>query len=696
MNGKYSQPILEIKPNDENNIMFRKYLYIFVGWTLLLGGSLLWTLHQLEHNTLNNAAAVARASLAKDIGFRDWVGSHGGIYVQPSAHTPPNPYLKVPDRDVVTTTGMKLTLMNPAYVIREVQDDFNGNKLDLSHLTSLKLLNPNNKPDEWEIKALKSFEQGANELMEVANIGDVTYLRLMKPLFITEGCLKCHAIQGYKVGEVRGGIGAYVKMRPYTEEQSKRVYELSLTHGVIWLFGLIGLGVVSSREKIGHDQRLIDDAEIYFLAYHDTLTKLPNRRLMLDKIKKALSASATSQLFGAVFFVDLDNFKTVNDTLGHEYGDLLLVEVSTRIKDCVSNRDTVARMGGDDFVVLLESVDVDFQQATQKVAKIAEEIRRALISPYDLNKKEYASSASIGVSIYRGEEVSISSLLKHTDMAMYRAKESGRDAVRFFDNEMKLAVEMRAAMEADLRRAVSERQMQLYYQIQVDSEHRALGAEALIRWIHPLRGIVSPADFIPLAEESSLILEIGEWVFETACKQLAIWSKQEKTMHLTLAVNVSAKQFQQPDFVETVKALLHTYGFDASHLKIELTESVVLRDVTEVISKMYALKALGVKLSMDDFGTGYSSLSYLKQLPLDQIKIDQSFVRDMTSDQNDAVMVQTMIDLGKNFHLNIIAEGVENAAQESLLKHLGCMAYQGYLFSKPVPIDEFEALLTKS
>lgn len=413
---------------------------------------------------------------------------------------------------------------------------------------------------------------------------------------------------------------------------------------------------------------------------------------MLDKLKAALARSSTNQLFGAVLFVDLDNFKIINDTLGHDYGDSLLVEASIRIKACVSVRDSVARMGGDDFVVLLEAVDGNLELATQKVAKIAGQISHVLTLPYVFDNKEYTSSASIGVSMYCGEDVSISNLLKHTDMAMYRAKESGRDTVRFFDDEMKLSVERRAALEADLRRAVAEEQLQLYYQIQVDSDHRAIGAEALIRWNHPQRGIVSPVEFIPLAEESALILEIGDWVLETAFQQLAIWSRNENSKHLTLAVNVSAKQFNQPDFVENIKALLHTYGFDASRLKIELTESVILTDVATVINKMHELKALRIRLSIDDFGTGYSSLSYLKQLPLDQIKIDQSFVCNITSDQNDAVMVQTMIDLGRNFHLNIIAEGVETAAQESLLKHFGCMAYQGYLFSKPVPIEQFEAL----
>ncbi|MGC2164978.1 MAG: EAL domain-containing protein, partial [Gallionella sp.] len=437
-------------------------------------------------------------------------------------------------------------------------------------------------------------------------------------------------------------------------------------------------------------------SKIYSLEFFDALTQLPNRRLLIERLKASQLASARNRQYGAVLFVDMDNFKTLNDTLGHDYGDLLLVEVAERLQSCVREADTVARMGGDDFVVLLEAVDTDTEQSSQKVALIADKIRSTLATPFQLNDYTYTSSCSIGVSLYRDSVVTFSELLKHTDMAMYRAKESGRNAVRFFDAEMKLAVETRAGLEADLHRAVPERQLQLHYQIQVDSEHRPIGAEALVRWFHPTLGMVSPAQFIPLAEESSLILDVGGWVLEAACRQLAAWSKAEQTKYLTLAVNISAKQFIQPEFVGNVKNLIHVHELDASRLKIELTESVVLSDVTDVISKMHALKALRVTLAMDDFGTGYSSLSYLKLLPLDQLKIDQSFVRDITSDQNDQVMVQTIIDMAKNFHLNVIAEGVETEAQESLLKHFGCMAYQGYFFSRPVPIEQFEALLNKA
>ncbi|MDH4286788.1 MAG: EAL domain-containing protein, partial [Gallionella sp.] len=437
------------------------------------------------------------------------------------------------------------------------------------------------------------------------------------------------------------------------------------------------------------------EEDIHYLAFYDSLTKLPNRRLLLDRFNLALSLSARSWNYGAVLFLDMDKFKTLNDTMGHDYGDLLLIEVAGRIHSCVREVDTVARLGGDEFVVLLEEVDSNAEEASQKAALIAEKIRAALSEPYLLKKHEYLSSPSIGVCLYRGNEESVDDLLKHADMAMYQAKDSGRNAVRFFDPAMQLAVETRAALEADLRRALSGNQMRLHYQIQVDNDHRPLGVEALVRWMHPKRGMVSPAQFIPIAEESSMILDIGQWVLETACRQLKAWSKNEPTRHLTIAVNVSGQQFRMRDYVDKVAAALHIHEVEPARLKLELTESVVLNDVADVVAKMHALKALGVKLSMDDFGTGYSSLSYLKQLPLDQIKIDQSFVRDIVADPNDAVMVQTIIGMAQNFRLNVIAEGVETEAQLDFLKLHGCMAYQGYLFGKPVPIDELETLLGK-
>jgi diguanylate cyclase (GGDEF)-like protein len=458
---------------------------------------------------------------------------------------------------------------------------------------------------------------------------------------------------------------------------------------------LLNDGPMTFGFLIDLSERKKSEESIQYLALYDQLTGLPNRRLLMDRLRLAQTSSARDYLYGAVLFLNMDRFKTVNDALGRSSGDLLLIEVAKRIQQCVREVDTVSRIGGDEFVVLLEAVDENAETALQKVASIAEKIRASLTARYQLGGNEYIGSPSIGVSLYHGYGDSLDDLLKHADLAMHKVKELGRNAVRFFDPAMQSAVEVHAGLEFDLRHAVPDKQLLLYYQIQVDSNHQPLGAEALVRWKNPKLGLVSPAQFIPMAEESSLILDIGGWVLDTACQQLAVWAQDERTRNLKLAVNVSAQQFRQVDFVETVSSVLRAHEVNPSRLKLELTESVVLGNVMDIVAKMHALKALGVRLSMDDFGTGYSSLSYLKKLPLDQLKIDQSFVRDMTSDANNAVMIKAIIDMAQSFRLNVIAEGVETEAQLSLLKQLGCMAYQGYFFGKPMPIKEFDALLMK-
>jgi EAL domain-containing protein (putative c-di-GMP-specific phosphodiesterase class I) len=357
--------------------------------------------------------------------------------------------------------------------------------------------------------------------------------------------------------------------------------------------------------------------------------------------------------------------------------------------------DSVARLGGDEFVVLLESLSVDTENASQEAAQIAEKMRASLASPYLLDQIECHTSPSIGVYLFSGNnEESAEEIIKRADIAMYQAKDSGRNTVRFFDPFMQQSVEIRASLEADLRRAIPEKQFQLFYQIQLDTNLRPFGAEALIRWKHPKRGMVLPAQFIPFSEESSLILEIGNWVLDTSCQQIAAWSNHELTRNLELAINISAKQFKQPDFVNQVTAMIRKHHIEPSRLKLELTESVALENVDLVVAKMNELRnVLGVTLSLDDFGTGYSSLSNLKRLPIHQVKIDKSFIRDIASDASDVVMIKTIIDMSKNFGLSVIAEGVETEPQLTFLKENGCMAFQGYLFSNPVPIEQFDALL---
>jgi len=440
-------------------------------------------------------------------------------------------------------------------------------------------------------------------------------------------------------------------------------------------------------------------AQMHDLAFYDTLTKLPNRRLLLDRLSKALVTCVRTRRHGALMFLDLDHFKSLNDLHGHDTGDQLLVEVANRILGCIREQDSAARFGGDEFVVMLEGLAENLAEAVTQTEAVAEKIRAALAQPYLLKRDDeeisHHCSSSIGVSVFREPNETLEQLLKWTDMAMYRAKDAGRDAIRFFDPDMQAAIETRAALETDLRTALAQQQFQLYYQVQVNDAGEPMGAEVLLRWLHPQRGLVSPAQFVPLAEGTGLIVPIGAWVLDTACAQIRKWQNQARFSHLVLAVNVSAKQFRLPDFVELVKNSVHLHGIKPASLKLELTESLVLENVDDTIAKMKALKDFGVTFSMDDFGTGYSSLSYLKRLPLDQIKIDQSFVRDITTDKADTVMVTTIVDLGMNFEIDVIAEGVETEEQLKLLQSSGCACFQGYLFSKPVSLEDFEALLLK-
>jgi diguanylate cyclase (GGDEF)-like protein/PAS domain S-box-containing protein len=436
-------------------------------------------------------------------------------------------------------------------------------------------------------------------------------------------------------------------------------------------------------------------AEIHRLAYYDPLTKLPNRRLLQDRLGQALAAASRSKLLGAFLFLDMDHFKTLNDTRGHDAGDRLLVEVAQRMRTAIREGDTLARLGGDEFVVLLEDLSAEAEEAATLAEQVGEKLLDVLSNPYSFTGYEFHSTASIGIGLYSGKET-VEELFKHTDLAMYQAKNAGRNALRFFDPHMQAMVTMRASVEDDLRVALEQNQFRLYFQPQVEHTRRVVGAEALIRWQHPARGLVSPLDFIPLAEETGLILPIGQWVLETACARIKAWEGNPHTQHLQLAINVSARQFRQTNFVGQVRQALQNNGITPDRLKLELTESLVLDDIADTITKMKELREIGVYFSMDDFGTGYSSLSYLTQLPLDQLKIDQSFVRNIGVKTSDAVIVQTIIGMANNLGMAVIAEGVETEAQLKFLKENGCMVYQGYLFSKPIPIDEFEVLLKES
>ncbi|WP_127471352.1 putative bifunctional diguanylate cyclase/phosphodiesterase [Thiomicrorhabdus aquaedulcis] len=437
-------------------------------------------------------------------------------------------------------------------------------------------------------------------------------------------------------------------------------------------------------------QRKDAEEAIKNLAYYDPLTHLPNRRLLQDRLQQAVSKMARDPRLGALMFIDLDNFKTLNDTLGHDVGDQLLQQVAGRLSSCVREVDTVARLGGDEFVVMLCELDTAHSVAAFYAENIAEKVLKALNQPYRLMGHNYLSTPSIGVTMFSDHKMSVDELLKRADLAMYQAKAMGRNAIRFYDPKMQAEVSYKANLELDLRQAIQSEQFALYYQKQVDQHGVMQGVEALIRWTHPVKGAISPAEFIPLAEETGLIIEIGDWVIRTACQQLALWAMHPATMALTLSVNVSARQFLQANFVSSTLLNLINSGAPGKQLKLELTESMLLTKIDLVVEKMSELKHHGIGFSLDDFGTGYSSLSYLKKLPLDQLKIDQSFVRDIIEDVNDAAIAQAVIALAESLGLAVIAEGVETEAQKLALLKMGCRYYQGYFFGRPVPIDQLD------
>jgi len=432
------------------------------------------------------------------------------------------------------------------------------------------------------------------------------------------------------------------------------------------------------------------------LAFYDPLTNLPNRRLLHDHLHQAIALTGRNPNHGAVLFIDIDNFKTLNDTKGHTIGDLLLIEVANRLQSCVREGDTVARLGGDEFVVILNGLNEMPRHAATQTEAVGVKILSAINKPYLLEGYEYHYTASMGISLFRNQDNTVDELLKQTDMSMYQAKRSGRNAIRFYDPAMQAALEVRASLERDLRGALAENQLIPYFQMQIDNAGRICGAEVLIRWRHPQRGLVSPGEFIPLAEETGLILPIGNWVLEVACSQLKAWETDPDIHDLQLAINVSATQFHQPHFVEQVRQTLFNHAVEPNRLKLELTESLVLNDIEDTIIKMQQLKRIGVSFSLDDFGTGYSSLYYLTKLPIDQLKIDQSFVRNIGEKESDAIIVQTIIGMAINLGIESIAEGVETETQRIFLEQHGCYLYQGYLFSKPVPLDEFEMQLKQS
>ena len=437
------------------------------------------------------------------------------------------------------------------------------------------------------------------------------------------------------------------------------------------------------------------ETRIHQLAFFDELTGLPNRRHMTDRLKEAVTRCVRLGTVGAMLFIDIDNFKALNDTKGHSTGDRVLALVAQRFRECLRESDTIARIGGDEFIVILQDLEGVPGAAADRAEAVAQKLLTAISEPLPLDSEQHYLSASIGISLFHAEQADHEVVLKEADTAMYEAKRAGRNRYRFFLPAMQQALKARLQVETGLRWAMSAGELELYYQPKVDDRRQVIAAEALIRWRHPERGLVAPGEFIPIAEESDMICELGAWVLESACRQMVAWAGDEKAGKLGMAVNVSARQFYARDFVKSVADTLDRHGVDAQRLELELTETLVMRDSAEAVGRMHQLKRLGIRLAMDDFGSGYSSLNYLKRLPFDEVKIDRGFVQGIEAQSCDAVIVSNVIQLCSMLGMSVIAEGVETDAQYRLLTDLGCRRFQGYLFGRPAPAQVIEARLSQ-
>lgn len=509
--------------------------------------------------------------------------------------------------------------------------------------------------------------------------------------FIAENAHTHYTAEFMKKHKIEGVLGVSIKN---AEGTAIGCLSLLAQHPLPTSVQAQSLMLIFAERISGEMRRANDQEKIFNLAFFDPLTQLPNRRMMLDRLKLIIAQSARTGSHGALLFIDLDHFKLLNDTRGHHVGDQLLIQVAERISNFIRVTDLAVRLGGDEFVVVFDNLSADAEIAAIEAKTRAEQLHELVNLPYPLQQSVFHCTISIGVNLFNSQSASIDDLLRHADVAMYQAKDSGRNAIRFFDPHMQSRLETRATIETELRRAYElADQLLPYYQIQVDSTGRAIGAELLLRWKHPTKGMIPPSDFIPVAEQTGLIVGIGKDVIKFACAQINLWSTQPDYEHLTISVNVSPVQFNQTNFVDDVLRIVRESNINPQRLKLELTESSLLKNVDQSIEKMQELQAQGIAFAMDDFGIGYSSLSYLKRLPLYQLKIDQSFVRDITIDPNDAIIVCTIIAMAKNMNLHVLAEGVETKEQKEFLELNGCPIFQGYYFGRPVPIAEFELQL---
>ncbi|MCP3852524.1 MAG: EAL domain-containing protein [Gammaproteobacteria bacterium] len=673
---------------------------ILLFWSVMIGLSLSWNFQRERERVLQLAEVEAQASLKKDRAFRLWGTRVGGFYVEVKNDIQPSPFMKhVAERDVITPSGKKLTLYSPAITLRLImaaQEELYGTK---ARITGEVYINPANAPDEWEKKGLKIVKQSHKDFSEVTEMDGKPVLRYMRPMIMSENCTKCHTWTGIKIGEMRGATDIAISLDPFLALEQDIRDDLIASHIGLWTLGVFFIRFFSYRKKryldeldqqnkvlqTEVDRRVETEKKLEELAYKDILTQLPNRQLFYDRLElELIRAKRKSDVKLALLFIDLDDFKRVNDTVGHHIGDELLVEVAQRIKTCVRDQDTVARLGGDEFTIIISDI-----KSSMTASDIAENIIHEISLPITLQGCKHFVGASIGISVYPEDSKNMDILVRDADAAMYHAKENGRGNYQFYSEKINDRNQKRRQLDEDLRKAVEEEEFELYYQPQIDTfNNKLIGAEALIRWNHPEGHLVSPFDFIPVAEENGLIIEIGEWVFKQACHHVhKCLSLGKKTV--PVSINLSAVQFAHEGLVEMIETTLKHEKVSSDLIEIEITESAIMENTDKAIETIEQLNEMGIRISIDDFGTGYSSLAYLKKFSVNKLKIDREFIKDLPQDREDVVLTSTMIMLANKLELDVLAEGVETKEQVDFLLELGCNLVQGYYYSKPLPEDEF-------
>jgi diguanylate cyclase (GGDEF)-like protein len=668
-------------------------LLAVVVWTLAVAGSLIWNTERDKDNVMRLAMTEAKTNLNRDMAFRQWFTALGGAYLKVGKNNlQPSPFMShVPEQNIVTPAGVRLTQYAPASMLRMMQEEHNRLYGVKGRITGLKYLNPNNAPDAWERQVLLGFNQGhLDDVTAIEEIGGKPFLRMMQPMYMEQKCLPCHAWTGIPVGGVRGATNVAISLSPYYTIHDAAVMNMAVTHGGVWLAGLLGIGYISRRNRQYETERQHAEGTIRRLAYYDPLTDLPNRRLLRERLEQAITWSRRAGTCTALLYVDLDRFKTVNDTLGHGTGDALLQVVSTRLVDAVRAGDTVSRLGGDEFAIVLGNL-----RHGEDTAMVAEKLIEAMKLPFELEERELFLTASIGISLFPDDSEDLDVLFSKADIAMYQAKDEGKNTFRFYSDEINAHSLERMELETCLRQSMEKGELFLEYQPQVDVRRgEVFGVEALVRWQCGRFGLIRPDRFIYLAEETGLIVPMGEWILRTACREFQGWRKQWTGL-TSLSVNLSAVQLRQPGLLAMVERVLDETGMGRGGLILEITESALVSNPEEAITTLNALSRLGVGVSIDDFGTGYSSLSYLKRFPVSELKIDRSFVDGLADNADDVAIAQAVIALAKSLNLDVIAEGVETAEQLHVLESLGCHRVQGYYLGRPMGPDGISALLTR-